>query len=204
MGSDKDKSENNLIFVTGFGPFSGHENCNASWEAVKLLPDEVTVNDKQYRIEKLKVPVVYSDVDRIVPEIWEKDPQLVIHCGVHSAAEKVCLEQCAYKSSYCRPDWEGKCRPTATADLCRHGQDCDKLQTTFDVHKFAEDLNKVHNGIFCGSVDVGQYLCGYIYIKSLDYSLSKTLFIHVPPVEVISPSVVHKGILGVIHKCLEK
>ncbi|XP_055713793.1 pyroglutamyl-peptidase 1 [Phlebotomus papatasi] len=201
MGSE---SPENLIFVTGFGPFAGHESCNASWEAVKLLPDEITVHEQRYRLQKREIPVVYRDVDRNVSEIWDQNPLLVIHCGVHTVASKVCLEKYAYKSSYCSKDWEGNCLSSSSADLCRHGQNCDKLETAFNVEKIAEDLNKKHKDIFCASVDVGRYLCGYIYVKSLDYNPSKTLFIHVPKVDVISPSEVQQGILDVIQKCLEQ
>ncbi|XP_059618011.1 pyroglutamyl-peptidase 1 [Phlebotomus argentipes] len=194
----------NLVFVTGFGPFAGHESCNASWEAVKLLPDTVTVRETRYRIEKLQVPVVYSDVDKIVPRIWDKNPLLVIHCGVHSSASKVHLEKCAYKSSYPNPDWQGECLPSSSANLCRHGQDCDKLETSFNVHKIADELNEKHKDIFSGSTDVGHYLCGYIYVKSLDFCPSRTLFIHVPKVEIIDPATVQRGIVDVIQKCLEQ
>jgi pyrrolidone-carboxylate peptidase len=73
-------STENLIIVTGYGQFVGHE-INASGEAVKLLPQEISVGDKKYQIKVLLVSVEYEDVDRIVKEVWDSKPYLVIHCG---------------------------------------------------------------------------------------------------------------------------
>lgn len=70
----------NLIVVTGYGQFAGHE-VNASGEAVKLLPKELKVASKTYKIRVLIVSVEYDDVDRKVDEIWKMKPLLVVHCG---------------------------------------------------------------------------------------------------------------------------
>lgn len=70
----------NLIVVTGYGQFAGHE-VNASGEAVKLLPEEIEVGAKKYQIKKIEVSVEYEDVDKKVDEIWSLKPHLVIHCG---------------------------------------------------------------------------------------------------------------------------
>lgn len=70
----------NLIIVTGYGQFSGHE-INASGEAVRILPDEIKVGTKKYQIKKIEVSVEYEDVDKKVDEIWGLKPFLVIHCG---------------------------------------------------------------------------------------------------------------------------
>jgi len=70
-------SDNNLIIVTGYGPFAGHEKVNASWEAVKLLPDEVKVRDTVFIIKKIEVPVVYKEVDQVVKEIWDEHPSVI-------------------------------------------------------------------------------------------------------------------------------
>jgi hypothetical protein len=73
-------SDSNLIIVTGYGQFRGHE-VNASGEAVKLLPEKIDVQGKIYEIRKIFVEVEYEDVDRKIDEIWNLNPFLVVHCG---------------------------------------------------------------------------------------------------------------------------
>lgn len=69
-------SDENLVVVTGFGPFQGHESGNASWMAVQLLPNQIVVMDKVYNIKKMLIPVVYREVDAKVAEIWAMKPQV--------------------------------------------------------------------------------------------------------------------------------
>lgn len=60
------------ILVTGFGPFGDHK-INASWEAVKLLPDEL----EKFKIVKMEIPVAYHIVETKIPELWnEFDPEV--------------------------------------------------------------------------------------------------------------------------------
>jgi pyroglutamyl-peptidase len=63
-----------VIFITGFGVFGGHEKVNASWEAVKLIPDRLTVKNEEYLVKKLEIPVVYDAVNDVVPQIWAENP----------------------------------------------------------------------------------------------------------------------------------
>lgn len=70
----------NLIVVTGYGQFIGHE-VNASEEAVKLLPRELKIGSKTFQIKVILVSVEYDEVDRKVDEIWSMKPYLVVHCG---------------------------------------------------------------------------------------------------------------------------
>lgn len=67
------------VIVTGFGIFVGHEDRNASWEAVKLLDDNIKVNGKTYLLKKIEVPVVYKSVDEIIEEIWKENPIVITH-----------------------------------------------------------------------------------------------------------------------------
>lgn len=54
------------ILVTGFGPFGEHK-INASWESVKLLPDNI----EEYDVIKKEIPVSYDHVELTVPKLWE-------------------------------------------------------------------------------------------------------------------------------------
>lgn len=65
-----------VVYVTGFGPFEGHETINASWEAVQQLPNQRTVNGKQVEIRRIEIPVVYEEVDKYVEDIWNQKPRV--------------------------------------------------------------------------------------------------------------------------------
>lgn len=65
------------ILVTGFEPFGG-ETINPSWEAVKLLPDEIG----GYAIEKLELPVEFGRCAQIAEAtILAQNPAAVVCVG---------------------------------------------------------------------------------------------------------------------------
>uniref|UniRef100_A0A0A1WUR9 Pyroglutamyl-peptidase 1 n=1 Tax=Zeugodacus cucurbitae TaxID=28588 RepID=A0A0A1WUR9_ZEUCU len=218
-----------LIIVTGFGPFVGHEDLNASWEAVRLLPDELTWHGHHFKLEKREVQVEYDAVDKAVDEIWSHNPELVIHCGVHGSASCIHVEKLAYNHKFTRPDYARQHLPKASACLvnCHStiddnhtlhcGLDVDKIvqvvaescectptaindaiQSTFNVEP--ETLT-----VLKSSDDVGNYLCGYIYLKSLDRNKDRTLFIHVPPINCPFTSEETKEVvLRIIEECIRQ
>lgn len=191
-----------LIIVSGYGVFMGHEEKNASWEAVKLLPNKITIDDKNYNIEKIQLAVEYDDVDKKVHEIWSKDPELVIHVGVHGSASKLHLEKCA-KNGFMSKDY--CCKKLCDPILClENSGKCQRLETKIDVDRITKSLNETHcKNMFAASCDVGQYLCGYVYIKSLDKNPERALFIHVPCIDQpFSSQETATGILKVIEQCL--
>lgn len=66
----------NLIVCTGFDIFKGHEDKNASWEAVKLLPNTLEFKGKSFEIKKELIKVEYDAVDQAIPKIWEQNPKV--------------------------------------------------------------------------------------------------------------------------------
>lgn len=201
---------NPLIVVTGFGPFIGHETVNASWEAVRLLPDSLESNQKtNYKIEKKLVSVEYDDVNKSVDEIWALKPALVVHCGVHGGANCIRVEELAYNHKFTRKDYSGKKLAGGSACLVNNGTACPEIRTKLDVKKIVEKTIPL-----CGceckepmvcSDDVGNYLCGYIYLKSLDKNSARSLFVHVPPIDKpFSSKQVSDMVLKIIAECIRQ
>lgn len=134
-------------------------------------------------------------------------------------AKSITLESCAYNFGFCRPDYANKCLEGNFAEVNQNGKGKKLLLTTLDIDSIAKDLNGVEVGPDCAclpseepqdskfitSTDVGNYLCGYSFLKSLDYDLDRSLFVHVPEVDKpLSSETVAKGILDVVKKCLDQ
>lgn len=102
------------IIVTGFEPFGG-EKSNASWEAVRLLPDEVCGRE----VIKLKLPVVFgASGDMVAGAMREATPAVVVSVG--EAGGRTCLtpERVAVNRMDARiPDNDGA-RPQGEPIMC--------------------------------------------------------------------------------------
>ncbi|ALC44669.1 CG32147 [Drosophila busckii] len=180
--------ERKLIVVTGFGPFLGHEEVNASWEAVKILPDEIIDQETKtiFKIQKQMVAVEYAAVDET----------LVVHVGVSGIAKCVYVEKLAYNHQFRRPDNTGQYLSGSTCCLAVNAK-ANVLRCGLNVDKIVEAVNATCDECVAPSRDnndkaltatkasknVGGFLCGYIYLKSLDMDKKRSLFVHVPPID---------------------
>lgn len=100
-------------------------------------------------------------------------------------------------------DFRGKILSDPVLCLKNSGK-CRELQTRLNVNKIVTVLNETHRPMFEASCDVGQYLCGYIYLKSLDVDPQRSLFIHVPPIN--KPYTIREmadAILKVVEHCVK-
>ena len=79
------------LLITGFDPFGG-EKINPSWEAVKLLPDEVG----EYRLHKLQIPTVFGlGAQRVMEAADELRPAAILCIGQAGGRAAVTPERIA-------------------------------------------------------------------------------------------------------------
>lgn len=171
-------------------------------------------------MEKIKVPVEYEAVDQAVEDIWSRRPTVVIHCGVHGGATCVNVEKLAYNNNFIKADFAGKHLANGSACLKNCPAKKTALFCKFNLNKIIEVISdncgctpdfstpvveQNNTKIAKISKDVGNYLCGYIYLKSLDYNCTRSLFVHVPPLErPFSAEKLSEVVLKITEECLRQ
>lgn len=167
------------------------------------MPNDIDFEGTNFKIAKRKVEVKYDFVDETVDEIWSQNPDLVVHVGVHGMANRIHLEKCAI-NGFDKPDYALKMLSDPTVCLKNSGS-CKILETKLNVDKITAHLNKHYNPMFIASCDVGSYLCGYIYLKTLDRGSDKALFVHVPRINTpYTTEEMSHALLKVIEECLSE
>lgn len=105
-------------------------------------------------------------------------------------------------NGFCLSDFKGKTLPHPVLCLENNGK-CQALETKLNVEKITRVLNETHKPMFEASCDVGKYLCGYIYLKSLDVDNQRSLFVHVPCInKPYSSQETAEGIIKIIEHCV--
>ena len=163
------------LLISGFEPF-GDDTINPSWEAVKLLPEEIG----QYAITKLCLPVVFGKATEIVLEAAERIlPDVIICVGQAGGRAAITPELVAINLRHATiPDNEGN-RPIDEPII----SDGDTAYfSTLPVRGMAEAVNS--SGISAGvSYSAGAYVCNDLIYSILHHSKNTNVragFIHVP------------------------
>ncbi|KAF2364217.1 Peptidase C15 pyroglutamyl peptidase I-like [Trinorchestia longiramus] len=180
----KSSTEKPVIYLTGFGPFSGF-SVNASDAAVSLVVKTNLASDLGVRLVSETLDVDYCQTQNIVPQRWSSlKPKLVVHVGVAGSATKLTLEEQACNNGYSCLDINRACPP----NLCCIPGGKDVIRSSLPLAAIAEAINKNANiRLKCQlSQDPGKYLCSYVYYTSLNKDASRSVFVHVPPLEVSS------------------
>ncbi len=179
-------SGENIVLVTGFGPFGSHK-VNASWVAVQRMLKvheerrQANENSHYFKLEAREVPVSYAYVTENLGKIYEEtSPALCVHVGVSPYAY-VKMERIGRNFGYFSPDVEGKVPPNG---FCKDNGDLE-LETLIDLDSVCEELAATDTmGVKIGISDyAGQYLCDFIYYSSLHLGKCPVVFVHVPPLD---------------------
>ena len=161
--------------ITGFEPF-GEEIINPSWEAVKLLPEEIN----GYSLTKLLLPVVFGKAsDMIIKEAEKSDPDVILCIGQAGGRNAITPELVGINLRYASiPDNEGN-QPTDES-IIKGGETA--YFSTLPVRKISDAIRE------CGvpsnvSYSAGTYVCNevlYTLLWHFSGSDTRVGFIHIP------------------------
>lgn len=163
------------LLITGFEPFGG-EKINPSWEAVKLLPDEIG----DFSITKAEIPVVFGKAAETVLKIAEElSPDAVICVGQAGGRAGITPEMIAVNLRFASiPDNEGN-QPKDVPAI-EDGENA--YFATLPVRKMSEAISEY--GIASSvSYSAGTYVCNDLIYSVLHHYKTtdiKACFIHVP------------------------
>lgn len=177
--------------ITGFEPFAGGAD-NASWEAVRRLPEVINLaGEARLRLHIERLPVTFEGAAGRVRElIAEVDPQILIHVGLDAKAPAIKLETTAYNEATASiPDNAGA-QPkneevVVGAPAARH--------STWHAPVLAGRLAAAGLPVITSN-DAGRYVCNTTLYTALDAlgedPLRPTGFVHVPQGSTVGTRVV--------------
>lgn len=170
-----------MILLTGFEPFGGADR-NPSWEAVQLVPDQIS----GHVVHRLRLPVEYGRAASLLrQEIARLHPEIVICVGVANGRKVVTPELVAVNYRFAAiPDNAGAAHSGDAIDPDGPAA----YMTALPVHEMIAAINA--DGIPAHlSLSAGAYVCNDVYYALLGCEAEfghKGLFVHVPGEDAVS------------------
>ena len=166
-----------IILITGFAPFGG-ETINPSYEAVRLLPDEIA----GHTIKKQELPVTFQEAPVLLAEkVRAIRPDVLISVGQAGGRPDITPERVAINLMDARiPDNDG----FSPVDIPVEKDGETAYFTTLPVKKMVEAMKEA--GIPAGlSYSAGSYVCNTVMYAGLslaahEFPAMRSGFIHVP------------------------
>ena len=163
------------LLITGFDPFGG-ETVNPSWEAVRLLPEEIGT----FRLTKLQIPTVFGRAAETVLAAAEKlQPDVILCIGQAGGRSGVTPEVVAINLREARlPDNAGN--QPADVSVVENGPAA--YFATVPVRAMVKAVNDA--GISAAlSYSAGTFVCNDVLYSLLHHyhgTQTRVGFIHVP------------------------
>lgn len=163
------------LLITGFEPFGG-EKINPSWEAVKLLPDEIGI----FSLTKIEIPVVFGKAaDTVIEKAEEINADAVICVGQAGGRIGVTPEMVAVNLRFASiPDNEGN--QPKDVPVIEGGENA--YFSTLPVRKMTAAVSEAEITSSV-SYSAGTYVCNdliYSVLHRFKNTGTKACFIHVP------------------------
>ena len=163
------------LLITGFEPFGG-EKINPSWEAVKLLPDEIG----NFSLTKIEVPVVFGKAaDTGIEKAEEINADAVICVGQAGGRTGVTPEMVAVNLRFASiPDNEGN--QPKDVPVIEGGENA--YFSTLPVRKMTAAVSEAEITSYV-SYSAGTYVCNdliYSVLHRFKNTGTNACFIHVP------------------------
>jgi pyroglutamyl-peptidase len=176
------RKKNIRIVIAGFGPFPGAPSNPSARLAVALARRRRPAL-AGIRITSHIFPTAYAAVDRDLPELFARKPDVVLIFGLAGRRRELCIETRARnRRSLLFPDVAGARPELATIEL---GQ----VRELKGNAPFALLLDAVRRTALPArlSPDAGTYLCNYAYWRALQHVRDGhplVQFVHIPPTAI--------------------
>ncbi len=163
------------LLITGFEPFGG-EKMNPSWEAVRLLPDEIG----EFVLKKIEIPTVFGKAgETVLKAAKEYNPDVIICVGQAGGRAAITPEYVAINIRHAKiPDNEGN-KPQFEQIIAGGAE----------AYFSTLPLQNIVNAVLTSEIPVevsfhaGTFVCNdLLYTLLFEYFNTKTkvCFIHVP------------------------